>query len=405
MLDSPDYSDLNSFDTTVLLKPAVMGEILNALSGYTVKRDDAGREAVEPRRSSRLEEADEGFLRLSSFRGKKPVLVILADPTDSWAWNFHVCDHLERLHKAYGELVEFIFVHVTVYDGYMPVYDFFGPVRERAIADHPVTLEIRALLSNGGRWDPRRSAPPVRGKPKRYIVEAGILEADKEKRMLRVQCGPSGSGPPEEPDPVEAFYISTIYPPVTEETRFDIQLTEHTRFSSIGKDGYRRLQYSDLQQGSSINIECFPDSLTARHVFDDTARVYHKDRFEKQSVWFLGIVKEIDLEKRLVSVEMPERMAAAMKGLFYWKEAGDHAQLLDATKATVPIIRRWAEGGQGARILRFQIDAAVDLFLNGESAELEDLRFGDSVGAEYLTAQDGRDRILPDVLRVSRLPI
>ncbi|MCK4746396.1 MAG: hypothetical protein KAT15_05145, partial [Bacteroidales bacterium] len=121
-----------------------MFEILNALAGYELEEDQTGNEIVVPKSHSVNEGEVEGLVRLSSYRGKKPVLLILADPTDAWAWHFHLAEQVDGLHKVYGDQVEFLLIYVTVRDGYMPVYDYFGPQKIKMVARHPLTMEERA---------------------------------------------------------------------------------------------------------------------------------------------------------------------------------------------------------------------------------------------------------------------
>ncbi len=56
----------------------------------------------------------------------------------------HIAERVDCLYKIYRDQVEFLFINITVYDGYMPVYDYFGPAAGRMIADHPVTPAEKA---------------------------------------------------------------------------------------------------------------------------------------------------------------------------------------------------------------------------------------------------------------------
>jgi len=119
VLESKYYSDTNPFHTTILLQPLVMSEILNALSGYRVTQDPSGRQVAIPTPDRTSIKGEENYVSLGNFLGKKPVLLMIADPTDSWAWNTHIAERVDCLHKVYGELVEFLFINITVYDSYI----------------------------------------------------------------------------------------------------------------------------------------------------------------------------------------------------------------------------------------------------------------------------------------------
>jgi hypothetical protein len=496
VLESKDYSDINPFHTTVLLQPLVMSEILNALSGYRAAQDPSGRQVAIPISDRTSVKGEKNYVSLGNFRGRKPVLLMIADPTDSWAWNTHIAERVDCLHKIYGDLVEFLFINITVYDGYMPVYDYFGQDKGRMIADHPVTLEerartakmfymghpqvsipillddmgqttrnsymdpggegsfclvdaegkvayrelrlegknlqapraafelpqlmdmrvnaleaeIRALLKNNGRRVATRGDVEIQGKPKSFILGVRIVDIDRQARTITLKRS-AGRNEEPSPDPIEDFYVSTNYPVDTEDGFFTVRVSEQTRIARIRNAEYQVTSFDDLSIGDRVNVECGPtdetegsDICIAKHIYDDSLRIYHINRYEKDSIWFCGVIREIDLEERIVTVIMPQDLTREMKGYFFWKEAEDRATLVDRTLETVPIVGKWVEGSEAQRTYRFVVDIAVDLFLNGQRSRLDELHVGDRAAVEYRTVQDSQAVIYPGTFRASRIP-
>lgn len=493
VLKSPSYSDFNPFETAKLLKPLVMFEILNALAGYELKEDESGNETLVPKSHSVNEAEKEGLVRLSSFRGKKPVLLILADPTDAWAWHFHLAEQVDGLHKVYGDQVEFLLIYVTVRDGYMPVYDFFSPQKAKMVARHPLTMEerartakmfymghpqitipcllddmgqttrnkymdlggsasmylvdingkiayrdmtmndrkdelpidndlpclisirinalekaIRRLIANEGKELAGYGKDNILVKPKNLITDGQIIKIDhqlKQIKLKRLVSKPEELSPQ---DSIEAYYISTNYPYEPDDKIYTVQVNEQTRIASIRDGRFLHLTFNDLIVGQKINVESkelFSDDeslvYSARYLFDDNLRAFHKHRFEKESIWFYGEIIEIDIGHRMVTVKMPGSATNEMKGYSFWKEAGERASLIDRTKMTVPIVNKWVEGTGAERTYRFVIDDAVDIYYNGEPANIEKFELGDKAVIEFFGVQDGQSELYPDVFRVS----
>ncbi len=508
--ESERYTDNNPFNTERLLTPQVMTERLNALAAYDIVKDSQGRKTAVPKPVIQGDGFENNYVSLSSYRGKKPVLLFLPDPTDAWAWNSHIVEMVDCLHKAYKEEVEFIFVNTTAYDGYMPVYDFIGPVPGKMIAGHPVSMEeraritkmfymghpqvsipsllddvgqttrnsymdqggtgsfclvdidgkvayrdfgdivliddkhkadqydfelhdrmrirtnaleikIRELLKNNGKLIPSRKSGAIKGKPGVSLFEARITGIDTDSGEIgnavgilkvEVPCEEKDAQPDAaSSNRVENFYVSTNHPPKPINKPYTIHITEQTRFACVENGEYRILSLDDLSIDQRININCTPDgseshphtdsSFTAGIIYDDNLRLFHYERYEKNSIWFSGHITSIDAKKNIVTAVMPKKVAQEMKGYHFWKKEEDRATLLDRTKETVPIVRKWVEGRVPDRTYRFKIDGGTDFFINGSHGSFADLKKGDSISVDYRTIQDGQELIYPDILRVS----
>ena len=141
-LASPDCSDRNPFDPTDVLRPAILREYLLLMQGYEPHPKTPGRAVAKPVVVPEGHEAD--YVTLSSFRGRKPVLFVLANPTDSWCWHWKTAPVFQPLHDAYGGRIAFFFINTTIHDTYMPARDYFEPAAARHSAVHDLSLEHRA---------------------------------------------------------------------------------------------------------------------------------------------------------------------------------------------------------------------------------------------------------------------
>jgi len=117
-LNSSTYSDVRVSDPVAFLKPEAVEELTRLFERYQPAAN--GRQVTHD-----LPEEKEGMLRLSSFRGKNPVLLILADPVDCYFPQVQAM--LEPLKRACGDRIEFLFVHVSIHDTRMNPLEYFGP--------------------------------------------------------------------------------------------------------------------------------------------------------------------------------------------------------------------------------------------------------------------------------------
>jgi len=144
-LRSPRYSDLNPTDPVIILRPGILTEYLLALQGYEAKKNAAGEMVCVAKPYETPVKDRQNFVRLSDFRGRRPVVLLFSDPVDIWCWWGKIAPAFNAVAEMYRGKAEFYVVHITCHDIWMPSRDYFGPgPHGRTNALHPLSLEHRA---------------------------------------------------------------------------------------------------------------------------------------------------------------------------------------------------------------------------------------------------------------------
>ena len=140
ILGRPSYSDDgNPFDETDVFRPAILTGVLEIMNGYEANPNP--QMSPYPLQAKPYDDEFKAPISLSSFRGKKPVLLLFADPTDTWTYCGTVAPYFGPLYQAIKGKVAVFFVHVTVHDPIMAAYPgslIYVP-GQRAL--HPTSLE------------------------------------------------------------------------------------------------------------------------------------------------------------------------------------------------------------------------------------------------------------------------
>ena len=397
-LKSPDYSDLNPKDPAGLLRPAspFLQELLLAMGGYEpVPGAKPPRVRAKPIAVPEGRETD--YVRLSDFRGKRPVLLVLANATDAWAWHWRLAPMLEPLHQAYRDRIAFFFIHTTIHDAHMPVKDFFGPEPGRHDAVHEVALWQRARACKMFYMDHPQCTVPyllddmAQRTRNAYRDQGGgayFVLVDLDGRVAYVDY--HQDIPPHWGQEAVAFPYDYL----------TIRMNHlESRLKSFAANGCR---YAKTIETPYPTWRGSPEA-TARRV--EAARDGEAARGRGATIWLAGRITSVDGKARLLTVERHKPEPAAMKGWGFWQAAGDRATPFDAgTKARLAVVRKWIEGGEAARTYRFVVDDAVDIFLDGCAVPPDALRAGDCVGVLYRTWRDGQARVCPEQVRAFRPP-
>lgn len=128
VLGKKEYSDLFDYERSVTWSYRVDGvlEFLRPLSGYTM--ETRGKKRICIRRPEYLQEQPEekpgDYFQLSTRIGKKPIVLIVNDPSDS---AFSHVPYTEVLHQAYKDRFEFYYVSVSIWDQTMGNPNYFNP--------------------------------------------------------------------------------------------------------------------------------------------------------------------------------------------------------------------------------------------------------------------------------------
>lgn len=468
-LASPDYSNRNPKHPAGLLRPAspLLQELLLAMQGYeSVPNARPPRVRARPVAVPEGREAD--TVRLSDFKGRKAVLLVLANATDAWAWHWKICPMLEPLHQAYRDRIAFFFIHTTIHDAHMPVKDFFGPDPGRHDAVHETALWQRARVCKMFYMDRPQCTVPyllddmAQRTRNAYRDQGGgayIVLIDLDGRVAYAdyhQDIPPHWGPKAISFHDEYVYvrmnhlesrlksfvangcryakaIETPYPtwrksPEAKGTVAVVDAAAKRLTVAVEEQGEKQergltvapttrvtidlapAKVADLEAGDRVTVSWIPgksggkSGVTARRI--EAVRDPAAARGRDATIWLSGRIVSVDPESRVLTVERHQPDVAAMRGWDFWQAAGDKATPFDAgSKARLGIVRKWIEGDADARTVRFVIDDAVDLFLDGHGAVLGELNPGDCVGVLYRTWQDGRPRIYPEQVRAYRVPV
>jgi len=380
-LRSAQYSDENPANPADLLRPSVVTEFLLLMQGYepdpaAPDRRVRSRPVVFP--DARPDE----IVRLSSFRGKKPVLLVFADPTDVWAWHWKLAPALEPLHQAYRQHIEFFFVATTVHDTHMPVCDFLGAQPGRHDAVHPLTLEQRARVCKMFQMYLPHSTVP-------YLLDD---MAQRTRDAYRDQGG-------------GAYFVLIDANGVVAHADYHQDIPPHW-----GPKGLR-FPYEYL----TVRLNHLDARLKA---FADGGYHYHKGmatpcppwrlaperrhNIQEHTIWLSGRIVALDVAAGIVTVQRDKLDLAAMRGWKYWQESGA-TPFEPRTEARLATVRRWVAADASDRMYRFQLSESTDLFLHGQAAVLEDLRLGDRVGVRYPTREEGSPLLHPIQVRAHRV--
>jgi hypothetical protein len=140
-LDTPLYSDKNPRDPVDILTPLAVKEFLQVMCGFELRDEKviAKPYEVAPGREKQ-------YVRLSDYRKKKAVLMVLMNATDPWAWHGKIAPMFEPLKQALGERAAVHFICTTIHDTRMPSMDFIDPRPRRTSYGHETAMQHRSRI-------------------------------------------------------------------------------------------------------------------------------------------------------------------------------------------------------------------------------------------------------------------
>jgi len=128
ILNRSGYSDDYDYEYSVTWSYRVEGvlEFLRPLSGYTFKEEDGKRICVRKKEyyEDYSGEKPGEYFKLSSMMGKKPIVIICNDPSDS---AFSHWPYSEVMYQAYKDRFDFYCVTVSIWDQTMGNPNYFNP--------------------------------------------------------------------------------------------------------------------------------------------------------------------------------------------------------------------------------------------------------------------------------------
>lgn len=375
-LKSPAYLDVRVSDPTAFLKPEAVEELTRLFERYRPSAD--GRQVTHD-----VPEEKEGMLKLSSFRGKKPVLLILADPVDCYFPQLQAM--LEPLKRACGDRIQFLFVHVSIHDTRMNPLEYFGPLKGgNALSLHPESEEQRARTAKLFimRY-PNVTVPCVLDNDSQTTRndwgaqggDARMTLVDLDGNIAYDTCG--------------SWYYWTkgnYSGEVMHVNKIERELL--ALLANGGKADPERKEFTPVGEKFAPPEPGGPDRDAPNYGYN-------------KHLWFCGKIEAVDVEKKEVTVSRFAPPADKLPGLQFIRQAGETAGLDGQTKLNFQTLENWIQEGAARRA--FRLDDSAALFRNGRVASLADLQPGDFVGVYYDLNKDGSETIVPEQLRATRI--
>ena len=440
ILARPTYSDADPFDEMHLFRPNIMLRCLQVMTGYE-STDDAQKKLgilVQPKPYAG-EFKDP--LTLSSFKGKKPVLFMCEDPVDTWDWSGEVLPLFEPFYQAIKDKVEVFMLDTTVHDQLMP-----GRVNVRSMpgtyALHPVSMEARARTAKMAYMTyPDLSVPYVLddlpehavnayvsggGETSTLLIDkAGIisysqwqLSACSAYMWLDCEQGNPFSLParhervmnliesnvkalldaggvwnknmkPVIPDWQLSPFLVNVPLVSIDAAKGQITTTDKNKAPiTIAVDGQSRIlrgedhkTLADLKTGETASIYYDKDGgggWIARLIVAGGAM---DEFFSPDASWVPAVVQSVDVAGGVLKAKLTLDVAGCKGGVF-WKTASPEMSAAFGEYAK-PIPQKFNYLASHANdSVTIHIDRATEMFLDGMTAKLADLKPGDQLGLE-----------------------
>ncbi len=142
VLKRSEYSNEDTKDYAVFFRKECLEYFFDLFNAY---EPAIGKSKLKPKEYKvKVGENKNDYVRLSSFKGKKPVVLITVRNTDGWWYRFGTKD-IQALYNTYKDKVEFIYVMMTYSDPTSEVIEFFGSKTGKKICIvHPWKPELLA---------------------------------------------------------------------------------------------------------------------------------------------------------------------------------------------------------------------------------------------------------------------
>ncbi len=377
VLQRPDYSDTNRQDRTAFLKPEGLERFTRLFAGYR----PAGS-GIEPKSFT---DADGGVQR-SSFRGKKPVVLIFANASDVF---WRVClPTIEPLVQACGDRVQFYLVNISYHDTFSSGYEFYGE-KAGGLITHlwtslPEEKARQAKLQY--MFSPNASIP--------------CLIDDPYQRVRNLYGSEGGSA---------NYYLLDL------DGRVAFASSAGWNYWNGGAYPDSILWLNDMERAVHALLardgRMGKDSVAASSAKTESSRPFFKTRKAKNYggeiknvLWFSGTVTAVDPEQKTVDVQAAKLDPAAMKGWAFIQQDRSRIKIQTSfVQQNLDLLEKWIRSGETGKTYTFQLGDDVELFLNGEEAGPGDFKPGDRVGAKFAPADEGNSRIKPEHFRATRL--
>ena len=370
-LADPDYSDAGppEPDYTGCLKPKGIKRFLVMFQGYALRKHAAGDEWCYPISAlPGFAVGKKGYIQLSSFRGKKPVVLISTDLKDVYCRRWLAC--LEPLYQAYKDKVEFLIVNVA-FDDWWYLTTPFGT----KVDSYYLTYKESARAAKEGYMrKPNVSVPCVlddnASSFRNTLATAGgggdFVILDINGKVVYENPGERwpGFGVPGRHSHGEILWLNEL------ETELQALLRNGGQFDTNRPEDYQNEIIKEI-----INQRAKTGTYWVEY------KKWPSGQWTSP-VWVCGKITAVDKKKQSITVSVVTDQDG-MFGYKFIREAGEKIKLNAWTEKNMEVVSRWVEGDEKDRTYVFRIDDSVELFLNGVAAKFDDFRVGDRVGVRY----------------------
>jgi hypothetical protein len=116
----PKYKDVDPYSDLDLLRPRMVTRLLQIMTGYEPIPAEERKNNGPTLRARPWQSPYSKNVKLSSFKGQKPVVLLLMDATDTWTWSGMAAPVWEPFYQAVKDKAEVFFIHTVVHDRAMP---------------------------------------------------------------------------------------------------------------------------------------------------------------------------------------------------------------------------------------------------------------------------------------------
>jgi hypothetical protein len=451
LLESPRYAENYDLDPLNMMRPIALKEFLLLMDGY--EAGPAGRLVAKP-----FQPVSDQAVTLSDFRGKKPVMLLFMDPTDAWAWCGKLSPAWEPLYQAVGDKVAFFIISTTIHDRHMPIMDFFKPGVGRQRVGHPLSQEERARRCKAYYMaHPNFTIPYLLDDLAAHVSVAYCEVGGAARAVLVDKEGRVAFHSRERPHCYRFIHTTHGLPGLYAQIKAVPSLMEANVAALLANDGIYDAEtmpvvpeWGPLEVVQDARLKSYdPDAglLTVTHkggrekklIVDEWTRVLsageelaqvapgtplylsfvrakegypsagtvaveqearHYWNMWRAPLWHSAVVLDTDPGRRTITARLHVPPKEQMKGLFFWKQAGNRAEAADPRRSwMLPVVRDWVT--RPDRTFRVHVDRATYFWLNGWPATVSDLRAGDYLGIKLKEPISGRD-VRPKELRAYR---
>ena len=457
ILARPSYSDEDPSDEMNIFRPVILKNLLQVMNGY-----EAAPAAQKNGPLLQAKPYDHSFkdpVSLSSFKGKKPVVLMFEDASDTWCVCGHVAPLWGPLHQTIKDRAEIFFVHTTVPDQIMPGFAGANMSIPGQKALQPVTLEARARTAKMCyMYNPALSVPYLLDDLGQHVKNAYQCGGGETATVLVDKKGVISYSLYQRPESSAYMWLdggvtygvaarnqrvmnlvecnlkalldaggvwNSQMKPVIPDWRLspsleNVQLTKVDTqaglITVIGKnnqplsiavdDGSRILlaqkqgSLGDLKAGQVMSIYYERNPAGTGWVARLIATRDAYDSYWDGGWWLPAVVQSTDPATGALRVKLT-LSEQDCKGLAFWKTASpEMIQLLGDGYAGVRQAFDLLAPATGARLVTLHVDRATELFLDGMKAKLSDLKPGDPLGVPISDFK--ADEVWPAFIRVYR---